>query len=75
MKLYQKNNNSIKNKDLKIFVKRGNMKIAVLLTCFNRQKISINCLENLYKQNMPHGYELDVYLAKNIAVNGRNFVE
>lgn len=45
-------------------------KIAILLTCFNRQEKTLNCLQNLYKQSLPKGYKLDVYLVDDGSSDG-----
>lgn len=37
-------------------------KIAVLMTCFNRVKTTLACLERLFAQKMPEGYSFDVWL-------------
>lgn len=37
-------------------------KIAVLMTCFNRVKTTLACLERLYAQKLPVDYTLDVWL-------------
>ena len=44
--------------------------IAVLLTVFNRKRETLNCLENLFKQVIPNGYSLDVYLVNDGCTDG-----
>ena len=57
------------------------MKIAVLLTCFNRKEKTLQCLENLYAQNSLEKYELQVFLTDDNSKDGtgkavkRNFPE
>ena len=36
--------------------------IAVLITCFNRIKTTLICLESFYQMNIPENYQLDVFL-------------
>ena len=38
------------------------MKIAVLMTCFNRVNTTLACLERLFAQMLPEGYSFDVWL-------------
>lgn len=38
------------------------MKIAVLMTCFNRIATTLRCLDSLFKQAMPEECSLDVWL-------------
>jgi len=38
------------------------MKIAVLLTCFNRRDLTLACLSALYNAELPKGFELVVFL-------------
>jgi GT2 family glycosyltransferase len=45
-------------------------KIAVLLTCHNRRNDTLNCLKNLFKQDLPHDYDLDVYLVDDGSSDG-----
>ena len=45
-------------------------KIAALLTVFNRKKETLNCLENLFKQVMPNGFMLEVYLVNDGCTDG-----
>lgn len=44
--------------------------IAVLLTVFNRKTKTIQCLQNLYKQEIPYGYAMDVYLTNDGCTDG-----
>lgn len=36
--------------------------IAILLTCYNRINVTLNCLENLHSAYLPDGFSFDVYL-------------
>lgn len=38
------------------------MRIAVLITCYNRVRISLACLEGLFGQRLPRGVTFDVFL-------------
>lgn len=44
--------------------------IAVLLTVFNRKNETLNCLKNLFKQEISDGYTLDVYLVEDACTDG-----
>ena len=44
--------------------------IAVLLTVFNRKDKTLQCLMNLFKQEIPQGYSLDVYLTNDGCTDG-----
>jgi len=44
--------------------------IAVLLTVFNRKDKTLLCLENLYRQKIPQGYAIDVYLTNDGCTDG-----
>lgn len=44
--------------------------IAALLTVFNRKKTTLRCLDNLFKQAIPEGYSLDVYLTNDGCTDG-----
>lgn len=46
------------------------MKIAVLLTCFNRRDKTKSCLENLYSQQLPAGFDLQVFLCDDGSTDG-----
>lgn len=37
-------------------------RIAVLMTCYNRVRVTLRCLESLFQQKLPAGYEIEVYL-------------
>jgi GT2 family glycosyltransferase len=37
-------------------------KIAVLMTCYNRADITLECLRRLFVQEIPEGYSFDVWL-------------
>ena len=38
------------------------MRIAVLMTCYNRVGTTLECLRRLFAQKVPEGYSLDVWL-------------
>lgn len=38
------------------------MKIAVLMTCYNRVGATLECLKRLFAQELPEGYSFDVWL-------------
>lgn len=44
--------------------------IAVLLTVFNRKFQTLQCLENLFKQDTPEGYNIKVYLTNDGCTDG-----
>lgn len=44
--------------------------IAVLLTVFNRKEKTLQCLSNLFDQELPQGYSLDVYLTNDGCTDG-----
>ena len=44
--------------------------IAVLLTVHNRREKTLCCLQNLYKQDVPTGYQIDVYLTDDGCTDG-----
>ena len=46
------------------------MKIAVLLTCFNRKEKTKICLQNLYYQELPDGMSVDVFLCDDGSTDG-----
>jgi GT2 family glycosyltransferase len=46
------------------------MKIAVLLTCFNRREKTLKCLQNLFSQNSLDKYELHVFLTDDNSKDG-----
>lgn len=45
-------------------------KIAVLITVYNRKDKTLKCLYNLYSQEIPEGYELDVFLTDDGCTDG-----
>ena len=44
--------------------------IAVLLTVFNRKQQTLACLDRLFKQDIPEGYSLTVYLVDDGSTDG-----
>lgn len=46
------------------------MKVAVLLTCFNRKANTKACLENLYSQETPSNIDLEVFLCDDGSTDG-----
>ncbi|MBN4060610.1 glycosyltransferase family 2 protein [bacterium AH-315-I20] len=46
------------------------MSIAVLLTCFNRKKETLACLEAVFSQRIPSHYEVKVYLTDDGSSDG-----
>jgi GT2 family glycosyltransferase len=44
--------------------------IAVLLTVHNRREKTLKCLEQLYAQQLPHGYAIDVFLTDDGCTDG-----
>lgn len=44
--------------------------IAALLTIHNRKKKTLCCLQNLFQQKLPDGYEMDVYLTDDGCTDG-----
>ena len=44
--------------------------IAVLLTVFNRKQQTLACLDRLFKQDIPEGYSLTVYLVDDGCTDG-----
>ena len=44
--------------------------IAVLLTVHNRKEKTLNCLHNLFFQDVPNGYEIQVYLTDDGCTDG-----
>lgn len=44
--------------------------IAVLLTVFNRKEKTLQCLENLHKQNLLSDYQLEVFLTNDGCTDG-----
>lgn len=45
-------------------------KIAVLLTVFNRKELTLMCLTELQKQELPEGFIVDVYLTNDGSTDG-----
>ena len=45
-------------------------RIAVLLTVFNRKKQTILCLESLFRQEIPEGYSISVFLTDDGCTDG-----
>ena len=45
-------------------------KIAVLMTCYNRKKITIACLENLDKQSDSEMFDIDIFLVDDGSTDG-----
>jgi len=45
-------------------------KIAVLMTCHNRKKKTMSCLESLFKASLSADYELSVFLVDDGSVDG-----
>jgi len=46
------------------------LKVAVLLTCFNRNDKTQKCLDNLFKQELPNGFNLQVFLCDDGSTDG-----
>lgn len=44
--------------------------IAVLLTVFNRKEKTLQCLKNLFRQEIPQDYSLEVYLTNDGCTDG-----
>jgi GT2 family glycosyltransferase len=44
--------------------------IAVLLTCFNRKRITLRCLQDLANQRLPQSLSLSVYLVDDASTDG-----
>jgi GT2 family glycosyltransferase len=49
---------------------RESKTIAVLMTCFNRKTTTLNCLDFLYKNTLPKGYRLEVFLVDDGSSDG-----
>ena len=45
-------------------------RIAVLMTCYNRVGVTLRCLECLFQQVLPKGYELKVFLVDDASPDG-----
>lgn len=46
------------------------MKIAVLLSSFNRREKTLNCLKQVFSQNIPEQVSLEVFLTDDASVDG-----
>lgn len=46
------------------------LSIAVLITCFNRKKTTLKCLEHLFNTNNTYYMTLDVYLVDDASSDG-----
>ncbi len=46
------------------------MKIAILMTCYNRVNTTLECLRRLFTQKMPKGYLFDVWLVDDGSLDG-----
>lgn len=46
------------------------MKIATLITCYNRKEKTLACLDALFNNNLPEGYCLDVFLVDDGSTDG-----
>ena len=44
--------------------------IATLMTCYNRKEKTLSCLEALFKNSLPDGYVLDVFLVDDGCTDG-----
>ena len=44
--------------------------IAVLMTCHNRKKITLQCLDALFLNHLPNGYSLEVFLVDDGSTDG-----
>lgn len=44
--------------------------LAVLMTVHNRKQITLACLKNLYEQELPHDYIVDVYMTDDGCTDG-----
>jgi GT2 family glycosyltransferase len=47
-----------------------NKAISILITVHNRKQKTLRCLKDLYNQNVPSGYEIDVYLIDDGSTDG-----
>jgi GT2 family glycosyltransferase len=45
-------------------------KIAVLLTCFNRKELTLNCIDMLHKQRIDDGFCIEYYLVDDGCTDG-----
>lgn len=46
------------------------MKLSVLITCHNRKATTLACLESLFKNSLPDGYLLEVFLVDDGSTDG-----
>ena len=46
------------------------MKFAILMTCFNRVQTTLRCLSTVYRQKLPPGVTLQVYLVDDGSTDG-----
>ena len=46
------------------------IRLAVLITCHNRKTKTIECLNSLYKNDIPKSLMLDVFLVDDGSVDG-----
>jgi len=44
--------------------------IAVLMTCFNRKEKTVSCLDLLFRNQLPRGFKLKVYLVNDGCTDG-----
>jgi len=49
---------------------KDSVSIAVLLTCYNRKEVTLSCLDNLFKNNIPDGYSFKVFLVDDGSTDG-----
>lgn len=47
-----------------------NKAISILITVHNRKQKTLRCLKDLYNQNVPSGYEIDIYLIDDGCTDG-----
>lgn len=45
-------------------------RIAVLLTCYNRRKNTLDCLTHLFRQQIPENYSFEVFLVDDNSTDG-----
>jgi len=45
-------------------------RIAVLLTCFNRKEKTLRCLESIFDQKMPEGFQMQIFLVDDGSKDG-----
>lgn len=44
--------------------------IAVLITCYNRKQKTLDCLQQIYHQQLPEGYALTVHITDDASTDG-----